>query len=108
MAWVGIGAGIGYLACTLIELDRRRAYEEGYYEVHYYDREPDYPVARRVGRDLVRSPYRPYSIIDVAGIPPGAVVEDPSTGGRFINPQTECRITRGALRQKSRLQVCGL
>jgi hypothetical protein len=35
---------------------------------------------------LVRSPYPPYRIVDVRGIPPGELVRDPASGGVFRNP----------------------
>ncbi len=79
-----IGAASGAILGKLNRDDRRRERE--------YVRVPDdeyarYPTARPT-RDYgyVQSPYRPYNLIDVRGIPRGAVVEDPSTGGRFINP----------------------
>ena len=71
-----IGAGAGALIGHLIG----RANDRGYYEGRRY------PYGRYVGRGYVESPYRPYNIINTRGIPSGAVVEDPSTGGRFINP----------------------
>jgi Glycine zipper len=46
-----------------------------------------YPVARYSGTPgLVVSPYPPHNLVDVRGIPPGARVRDPSTGGIFIRP----------------------
>lgn len=46
-----------------------------------------YPVARPTGTPgLVSSPYPPHNLVDVRGIPPGARVRDPSTGGIFIRP----------------------
>ncbi len=46
-----------------------------------------YPVGRPSGtRGYVYSPYPPYNLIDVRGIPSGSVVLDPSTNQRFINP----------------------
>ena len=44
------------------------------------------PYGRAVGNGMVESPYAPHNLIDVRGIPHGAVVQDPSTGGRFIKP----------------------
>jgi hypothetical protein len=44
-------------------------------------------VARFSGTPgLVVSPYPPHNLVDVRGIPPGARVRDPSTGGIFIRP----------------------
>ena len=34
----------------------------------------------------MRSPYYPYSLIDVKDAPPGALVIDPSTGQPFVRP----------------------
>jgi hypothetical protein len=98
-----IGAGSGYLIGKAVQHERRRAYEDGYYEGRDYDdRDRDYrddryshdrdyreryPVARLTGRSgFVTSPYSPYNRIDVRGIPRGAQVEDPSTHRIFINP----------------------
>lgn len=44
------------------------------------------PYGQPVGRGLVQSPYYPHNVVDVRGIPSGAVVEDPSTGKAFIKP----------------------
>jgi hypothetical protein len=71
-----LGAGAGALAGHLVG----RADERGYYNGRRL------PYGTSAGRGLVRSPYRPYNLIDVRGIPSGAVVEDPTTGGRFIRP----------------------
>src|SRR5947208_11752655 len=44
-----------------------------------------YPYARWSGTPgLVVSPYRPHRLVDVRGIPRGALVRDPSTGGVFL------------------------
>ena len=46
-----------------------------------------YPYARWSGTPgLVVSPYRPHRLVDVRGIPRGALVRDPSTGGVFRRP----------------------
>jgi hypothetical protein len=71
-----LGAGTGALAGHLIG----RADERGYYGNRKL------PYGRAVSRTTVESPYRPYNLINVAGIPRGSVVEDPTTGGRFIRP----------------------
>lgn len=98
-----IGAGSGYLIGKAVQHERRRAYEDGYYDGRDYDdrdRDRDYrddrysrdsrdryPVGRLTGRQgFVVSPYPPYNRIDVRGIPRGAQVEDPSTHRIFINP----------------------
>jgi hypothetical protein len=71
-----LGAGTGALAGHLIG----RADSRGYYQGRAL------PYARPAGRGVVRSPYRPNHLISVAGIPSGAVVEDPTTGRYFIRP----------------------
>lgn len=71
-----LGAGAGALTGHLVgEADNR-----GYYEGRRL------PYGRNAGRGIVESPYKPYNLIDVRGIPSGAVVEDPTTGGKFIRP----------------------
>ena len=93
LAGAAIGAAGGYLIGKAVQEDRRRTYDEGYYEGRgeRYDRR-DYrderqPVARPTGRyGFVESPYRPYNRIDVRGIPHGAQVVDPSCDRIFINP----------------------
>lgn len=46
-----------------------------------------YPWAERTGTyGLVISPYPPNRLVDVRGIPRGALVRDPSTGGLFRRP----------------------
>ncbi|MDQ3621465.1 MAG: glycine zipper domain-containing protein [Verrucomicrobiota bacterium] len=81
-----IGAGAGYLVGRVVRHDRERAYRAGY-EDRGYESERRYPVARRSGRyGFVESPYPPYNLIDVRGIPRGERVVDPSTGRIFTNP----------------------
>ena len=46
-----------------------------------------YPYAQWSGRPgLVVSPYPPHRLVDIRGIPRGALVRDPSTGGVFRRP----------------------
>ena len=46
-----------------------------------------YPMADWSGRPgLVISPYPPHRLVDVRGIPHGALVRDPSTDGIFVKP----------------------
>lgn len=77
-----IGAGAGLLAGALvgaaIQSDQER----------YYHAPPGgYPVAQRAETPgYVYSPYGAHNMIDVRGIPRGARVKDPSTGGIFISP----------------------
>ncbi len=82
LAGAAIGAGAGYLLGKAAQHERRRAYEDGYYEER-----GELRVAHQAGRaGYVRSPYYPYNTIDVHGIPHGARVMDPSTNRTFINP----------------------
>jgi predicted small secreted protein len=75
----GIGAGTGALIGASIEAD-----QNGYYEGHpggYY------PYGRRTDQHgFLRSPYPPHSIVDVRGVPRGALVRDPSSGRIFRRP----------------------
>jgi hypothetical protein len=49
--------------------------------------EGGYPVAEWSGQPgIVISPYPPNRLVDVRGIPHGALVKDPSTGGYFRKP----------------------
>lgn len=46
-----------------------------------------YPIASWSGNPgLVISPFPPHRLVDVRGIPSGALVRDPSTGGIFRKP----------------------
>jgi len=76
-----IGAGAGAITGAVmgkIAQDERRA---GYgYPEHYRVATP----SRYDG--YVISPYRPYSLVDVRGIRPGARVVDPASDRVFINP----------------------
>ena len=75
-----IGAGIGAAAGALIGHSIGQARDDGYYDGQRL------PYGRKLGHGLVESPYPPYNAIDTRGIPHGAVVLDPSTGGKFIKP----------------------
>ena len=82
-----IGAGAGYLLGKLAQRERRSSYERGYYDGGGYRGESRYPIGRFTRNDgFVRSPYEPYHVIDVRGIPQGAQVIDPSCERIFINP----------------------
>jgi hypothetical protein len=73
------GAATGALIGRAIQEDRAREYGPA--------PEGGYPVARWSGRPgLVVSPYPPNRLVDVRGIPRGALVRDPSTGGIFRKP----------------------
>lgn len=77
-AGAAIGAASGAIIGSAVEADER-----GYYRGHpggYY------PMGRRVGPGLVESPYPPHAVVDVRGIPHGALVSDPSTGRPFRKP----------------------
>ncbi len=78
LAGAAIGAGAGALIGAAIDADER-----GYYEGHQADY---YPYGRRVGRGLIRSPYPPNAVVDVRGIPRGALVRDPASGRPFRKP----------------------
>ena len=78
--YAAIGAASGAAAGALLGHQLGHADERGYYEGRQL------PYGRPLGRGLVESPYRPYNAIDTRGIPHGAVIEDPTTGGRFIKP----------------------
>jgi osmotically inducible lipoprotein OsmB len=78
-----IGAAAGAAAGALIG----HAIAED--EARRYGPPPEggYPVAQWSGTPgLVVSPYPPHRLVDVRGIPHGAMVRDPSTGGIFIRP----------------------
>lgn len=75
-----LGAAAGALAGTLVgasvEDSQRRQ----------YNRE-DYPTAEPTDRGgFVVSPYRPYHVIDVRGVPSGELVRDPSCDRLFVKP----------------------
>lgn len=75
----GIGAASGALIGASIEAD-----QNGYYAGHPIGY---YRYGRRTGRGgFLYSPYPPHNIVDVRGIPHGALVRDPSTGGIFRKP----------------------
>jgi hypothetical protein len=77
-----IGAGAGALAGALIGA----AVAED--QARYYHAPPGgYPYAERTGTaGYVYSPYGNHNVIDVRGVPEGALVRDPSTGGIFRKP----------------------
>ena len=75
----GMGAGTGALIGASIEADERGYY--GGHPVGYY------PFGRRIGQPgFLRSPYPPHAIVDVRGVPHGALVRDPATGNIFRKP----------------------
>ncbi len=77
-----LGAGAGALAGALIGA----AIEQD--QARYYHAPPGgYPDARRTDTPgYVYSPYGSHNVIDVRGVPRGAMVKDPSTGGIFMRP----------------------
>jgi hypothetical protein len=75
----GIGAGTGALVGASIEADQR-----GYYDGH---EAAYYPYGRRTDTPgILRSPYPPHRLVDVHGVPRGALVRDPATGRIFRRP----------------------
>ncbi len=77
-----IGAGAGLLAGALvgaaIESDQER---------NYHAPPGGYPYGQRTGTPgYVYSPYGQHNVIDVRGVPRGALVRDPSSGGVFRKP----------------------
>jgi hypothetical protein len=85
-----IGAATGALLGKIAKDRREERYnrdDEVIVEERYYRERPRYPVARPTNRyGFVTSPYAPYHLIDVRGIPSGARVVDPSNDLVFINP----------------------
>jgi hypothetical protein len=78
LAGAGIGAATGALIGHIVSERRREEYYEG---------GRSYPYGEPTGTSgIVRSPYYPYALIDVRGIPRGALVEDPRTGKPFVRP----------------------
>ena len=74
-----IGAHTGATIGAMIELDER-----GYYDGHPRDY---YPYARPTDtRGVVQSPYPPHALVDVRGIPHGALVRDSTSGRVFRKP----------------------
>jgi predicted small secreted protein len=74
-----IGAHTGATIGAMVELDQR-----GYYDGHPRDY---YPYARPTDtRGIVQSPYPPYALVDVRGIPRGALVRDTTSGRVFRKP----------------------
>jgi Glycine zipper len=74
------GAGLGALVGAVVEENERE---------RYYTERPEggYPYGQPTEyRGIVRSPYYPHNLIDVAGIPHGSMVVDPSTNQVFIRP----------------------
>jgi hypothetical protein len=74
------GAGLGALVGAIVQQSERERY--------YAQRPPGgYPYGRPTEyRGIVRSPYYPHNLIDVRGVPHGAMVIDPSTDQIFIRP----------------------
>ena len=73
------GAATGALIGRAIQEERAREYgpvPEGGYPVARWSESPG----------LVVSPYPPHRLVDVRGIPHGALVRDPSSGGIFRRP----------------------
>ena len=78
-----VGAAIGAASGALIGA----AIEEEEARRTYPPPAEGYPFAKPTETPgFVRSPYRPYRIVDVRGIPPGELVRDPASNGIFVNP----------------------
>ncbi len=77
---IAAGAILGAANGAIIGHIIGHADDRGYYEGRQL------PYGRRVDHGVVESPYPPHTLINVAGIPHGAVVEDPTTGRYFIRP----------------------
>jgi Glycine zipper len=88
LAGAGIGALAGALIGSIVDENRAsRRYNDDEYDDQGDRRGRRYPYGESTDyRGYVRSPYRPYNIIDVRGIPRGALVIDPSTDRPFRNP----------------------
>ena len=79
-AGAAAGAATGAIIGAIIhENERQRYYQDAPPEGYPYGRRTEYP-------GLVRSPYYPHNLIDVHGIPPGALVLDPSVNRPFVRP----------------------
>ncbi len=94
-----IGAGAGALLGALVGDSNRRHdyydrnpryydyYSERYEYGHYPPPRGGYPYGERTASPhFVRSPYPPYNVIDVRGIPRGSLVVDPSSDMVFRRP----------------------
>ncbi|MFN2509319.1 MAG: hypothetical protein ABR589_11170 [Chthoniobacterales bacterium] len=77
LAGAAIGAGAGALIGAAVEADRATAYGPP---------RSTYPYGRRVGGGLVESPYPPYQVYDLRGVPPGSLVDDRVGRGYFRKP----------------------
>ncbi len=79
-AGAALGAGVGALVGAIVhDNERERYYRSAPPDGYPYGGLTDYP-------GLVRSPYYPHNLIDVHGIPPGALVLDPSVNRPFVRP----------------------
>ena len=82
-----IGAGAGYLLGKAAQDQRRVGYERGYMAWSSGQGRSRYPWGRPTGQSgFVRSPYQPYRIVDVRGLPHRSEVIDPYTDRIFVNP----------------------
>ena len=86
-----VGAGIGALAGAVLgkvaQDQRQQAYAQGQADAAYAYPAESYRVARPSQYyGYVVSPYRPYALVDVRGIPPGRRVIDPASNRIFITP----------------------
>ncbi|MBV8900520.1 MAG: hypothetical protein JOY92_10480 [Verrucomicrobia bacterium] len=79
-AGAAAGAATGAIIGAVIhENERQRYYQDAPPGGYPYGHPTEYP-------GLVRSPYYPHNLIDVRGIPAGALVLDPSVNRPFVRP----------------------
>ncbi|CAN5621604.1 hypothetical protein BH18VER1_BH18VER1_21940 [soil metagenome] len=77
LAGAAIGAGAGALIGAAIDANNA---------TRYGPRRSEYPYGSFVGNGLVRSPYAPYQVYDLRGVPRGGLVEDRVGRGYFRKP----------------------
>jgi hypothetical protein len=79
-AGAAAGAATGAIIGAIVHENERQRYDQDAPPGGYpYGRRTEYP-------GLVRSPYYPHNLIDVHGIPPGALVLDPSVNRPGVRP----------------------
>ena len=85
-AAVGAGAGAlaGAVLGSIVQDQRAKGYAEGRADAYAVESYRVATPSRYYG--YVVSPYRPYALVDIRGIRPGARVMDPVSERIFINP----------------------